>query len=391
MLDGLFGKKCWPIALDIGTDGVRMLQMRRVGGTISVSACARCRFPSAAAQDPLQWRRLAVEAVRDILRKGDFRGNRVVSALPSSQLRIKNIRLPSMPQEELVQAIRWEARERFGHEFAPDQLHYLEAGEVRQGNEICQELILVAAPQEVVDGHLATLKDMGLVPDHIEAEPVAVFRPFERTLRRRADENAISVVLDVGHSATKVVVARGRRIVLIKAIDIGGMRLAQAVAKQLNMSYEEARELRAQAARESAAEPAEPGDQKDPSGDPKAHPLALTVRDALRGVVEDLSREIALCLRYCAVTFRGLRPERLVVAGGEAYDPAVVQLLGEQLGVECVAGQPLRGTDTSEVDFGGDRRGTLAEWTVCAGLAFRQEPWQQSLRKQKHERHRLSA
>ena len=54
------------------------------------------------------------------------------------------------------------------------------------------------------------LEAMGLRPEHIDAEPLAVFRPFERHLRRRADENAISVIVDIGHSGTKVIVARGQ-------------------------------------------------------------------------------------------------------------------------------------------------------------------------------------
>jgi Tfp pilus assembly PilM family ATPase len=78
-----------------------------------------------------------------------------------------------------------------------------------------------------------------------------------------------------------------------------------------------------------------------------------------------------LCLRYCSVTFRGVRPSSVMLTGGEAHDPAVVSLLAEQLNIPCQVGQPLRGIDVSSVDLGGDRRSNLAEWTLCAGLAAR--------------------
>ena len=119
--------------------------------------------------------------------------------------------------------------------------------------------------------------------------------------------------------------------------------------------------------------------------------MSWTVIDAVRGKVEELGREVALCLRYCSVTFRGLRPKRVMMTGGQAYDPAVMKLLGEQLAIECHIAQPLKGIDTSAADLGSDRRGMLAEWNLCAGLAFRSEEYERTARRTNHGRNRLSA
>jgi hypothetical protein len=115
-----------------------------------------------------------------------------------------------------------------------------------------------------------------------------------------------------------------------------------------------------------------------------------TVHDALRAEVEALGREIALCLRYCSVTFRGLRPHSAVVVGGQAYDPAIVKLLGSQLNVECTVGQPLQGLDISHAGFDGRRRGALAEWAVAGGMAIR-DAGESRKREDSYVEHRLSA
>ena len=388
MLGHLLGRTRWPIALDIGTNGIKMLQMHRVGGGIAVLACQRWQFPPSAGTDADTRRRLTIDAVRDMLRRGGFRGNRVVSALSCEQLKIKNVRLPDLTGPVLQQALHDEAHDRFGQVFAPDQLHFLHAGEIRQGSEAHHEFILLAAPSEVVEGHYSMLLEMGLRPEHIDAEPLAMFRPFARHLRRRADEGEISVVVDLGHLSTKVVVARGRAPVLVKRIPIGGRDFAEAVAKQLDLSYEEAVDLRIQFLRDHSGDRDE---GQDSAGAEDLNSVSWTILDAVRGHVEELSREVALCLRYCSVTFRGLRPKRVLMTGGEAYDPAMIRLLGEQLGVECAIGQPLRGIDTSHVEFEGDRRGMLAEWSVCVGLALRDEQADRSSRKKRHEADRLSA
>ena len=360
----------WPIALDIGTDSVKMLQLRGTGDELSVSASARWKVPPPVRHDPDRRRELTIAAVRDMLRGGNFRGRKVTTALPCEQLGIKNIRLPHLDERELSEAIKWEAAERFSFEVAPDRLKYLRAGEVRQGTETQEEIILIAADEDAVGAHLAILDEMGLDPQHIGAEPVELFRIFERRLRRRGDKEAASVILDMGCEASRIVVARGRRIVFIKSIDIGGRRLTEAAAKQLNLSIEEAAELRSLIMAEHVETNCDSeDDQRNPGVQQVSESVYWTIHDAVRGELEALGREIALCLRYCAVTFRGLRTESVIITGGQAYDPSVVKLMGEQLGIECVIGQPLHGMNVSDANFGDNRRGMLTEWAVCAGLA----------------------
>ena len=384
----------WPIALDLGAGSIRLLQLRRLGGRMTVTASAIWRYPTAvqAAEEPQaapesghacgpsQRRDMAVEAVRAMLRDHRFQGRRVVTALSTSQLCIKSVRLEGAPSlfaplpegltagdDKLRQTLLEEARARFNFDVQPDQLFAFPAGPVRQGADVRNEVILLAVHPRTIEEHLSLLADMGLTVERVDAEPVAMFRGFERFLRRAADEQAVTVVIDIGLTGTRVVVARGRQIVFIKCIDIGGRRLTEAVARQLNIRYEEACDLRVRMMRESSDAPASP----EPGAPRGAGGVAWTVRDALRGEVEALAREVNLCLRYCSVTFRGLRPDRLTVIGGEAYDAGVVQALSEHLGTPCVVGQPLKGMDTSAVDLGGDRRGMLTEWSICVGLAAR--------------------
>ncbi|MCD6304489.1 MAG: pilus assembly protein PilM, partial [Planctomycetes bacterium] len=230
-----------PIALDIGTDSVKMLQLRLEGGSPVVAASARRPLPEPAAGGEQERRRSVVQAVREMLRTGGFAGRNVVSALSAECLKIKNVRLPQMREEKLIEAARWEARERFGCDFAPDQLFFLPAGQVRQGAESYQEIILLGAEAGTVEQHLELLSEANLRPLHIDAEPLALFRPFARRLRRQSDGGTALAVVDLGHSSTKVIIARGRQIVLIKRIDLGGRRFTEAVAKQLGLSVEEAR------------------------------------------------------------------------------------------------------------------------------------------------------
>ncbi len=380
--------KYWPIALDIGQDSVKMLQLRSFGNELAVSACGRRKFSSDARNNPARRRELAVSAVRELMSQRGFKGRKVVTALSCDQLGIKSVRLPELPEIELEEAIRWEASERFSFDINADRLRYIHAGQVRQGTDTQDEYIVLAVPQETIDEHLAIVAEMGLHSVHIDAEPVALFRVFDRYLRRKRDTESVSIVLDIGASSTRVVVGQGRQIVFIKSIDIGGNRLSNSVARQLNLSFEEAIDLRSMLIKEQ--------NNRDEQSDQVENPrltksVGWTIHDALRVEVEALSKEVALCLRYCSVTFRGLRSQNVIVTGGQACDPNVVKLLSEQLGVECVVGQPLRSLDVSSVAFGGDRRAAMPEWALCTGLALRQIEAGASVTDVKNARNRLSA
>jgi type IV pilus assembly protein PilM len=367
-----FRNRCGAIAMDLGGDSVKMLQLKRDGAGASVAASAKWRVPAALRSDPVQRRSATVAAVREMLRRGGFRGRNVCSSLSCCDLAIKNVRLPSLNPAELADAVQEEARNRLGLDVAPDRLSYLHAGQVRQGNDTREEVILLGAPQPVVDEHVAILGDMGLRVQHIEAEPIALFRTFERRLRRTTDEQAVSVVADIGFRGTRILVARGRQIVFIKNIELGGQRFTEAVAKQLNVSLAEAADLRVRNAGEKAVtKPAGDGPAAATDAPAPGDSVTWSLYDAIRAEVDLLGKEIALCLRYCSVTFRGVRPASVILVGGEAHDPAVVSLLGEHLNMPCSVGEPLRGIDVSAVDLGGDRRANLAEWTLCAGLAMR--------------------
>jgi len=375
-------KKCKysPIGLDISTEGVRMLQLGQDGKRIFVSGIAYRPLPKGStgndSNQEIQ-RQQAIEIVREILKSGSFHGRKVISCLRADELQIKSIRLPHLSDAELSQAIIWECQERFGFKPSPDRVHYIRSGQVKQDNETRDEIILLAVQENTVSAHVEMLSKMRLVPIHIDAEPIALFRAQCRFLQRIEDNITVSVLVNIDLSKTTIIIAKGRRILLIKVVEIGGRHFNQSVSEELNMSYSAASELRKRLMENAASAKT---DQHDEPPSSKGNgeitlsqndQIRWSVSDAIRGRVEALAHEVNLCLRYCSVTFRGLRPGKITLMGGEAYDTEIVKLMTEYLDTKCVVAQPLLGIDLSQIHMEPDRRTELAEWAVATGLALR--------------------
>ncbi len=345
-----------PIGLDIGTTTVRMLQLSGREQDLRVVDAGKAGIPAEVKADPNRRRPFLLETVRRLVKERRFHGRETVMTLPAGAMAIRNVRMPKMPDEELVTAVNWEAQNKFPFDTATAVIQYLRAGEVRQGDQVLDEIILLAAPRVEIEAQIQFTCEAGLDLVSLDAEPCAIFRGLERHLRRREDEGAVSVVADIG-AQTTVVISCGRNVAFVKTIPIGGAVFNRAVAESLELAPAEAEALRRRGGRRSDA-----GDEDH---------VGRAVADAMRPHLEDLANEIGLCLRYYGVTFRGARPEQIILTGGEAHDPYIPQTLGERLGMRTEAGDPFRGVRTETLSHVLDRRGTRSEWATAFGLSLK--------------------
>lgn len=349
-----------PIGLDVGHDSIKMLQLQIDGEgasrTLRVIAAAKQVLPEEARKSPERRTAVTAEAIDRLFAQQPFVGRRVVAALPREIVHVRNLRLSRTPPEALEAAVESEARSLFPFETSEAAVQFLSPGEVRQGTETRQEVIVLAARNADVDQFVQQLHATGVEIDSLDTEITAQFRAFERFVRRTDDKLDVQVLLDIGTRQTRVTIARGRVISFYKTVEIGGLHLLDAVGRKLGITIDEAKALR----------------QRLLDAGPKARrdSVRQAVFDATRSVAEELGRELAMCLRYYSVTFRGQRPSRLRIVGGEAADPQLHTVFKSILSVPVEAAQPLFSIDTTRMRAI-DRQGTMSQWALALGLGLR--------------------
>jgi len=356
-----------PIGLDIGYSSIKMIQLAVNGDGVSVVAADKVHIDSSISSDAEERRGLVISLIKQMLANGNFRGKSVVSCLPTEKVRITSLRLGNTETEEIEQVLGKEIAERFGLDPDKDAIGYLPVGSVQEGDETKNELILFAADNETIKGHIEMLEEAGLRPVAIDTVPCALFRSFDRSLRRQEDKERTAVFMDVGSRFTTVVFGRGGEISFVKQIAIGGGTFNREIAKKLGIGVEEAEILRRRLQTEQTPLAAQ-GDSVGQELDASAQQVVV---GAVGAVAKELAREISLCFRYYTVTFRGKRVERAVLAGGAAYEDILVDVLRRQLSVEIEAAQPLRGFDITNMNFDSDKRGFFSEWSIAVGLSLK--------------------
>jgi type IV pilus assembly protein PilM len=343
-----------PIAVDVGWRSIRVVQLRKGTGRsreadMSVVAAASAELDADQATD--------IDALRrhlsSLLSNRRFSGRDVVTCVPSGAVELKNIRLPVMPDAELESAVAFEVGDRFGGGAGKVTMRYLRAGMVGGAEGKQQEVIVLGARQDAIDARLDLLMRLGLRVVGMEPAFNAFFRPFERYLRRASDVEQSNAYVDIGGLGSRIIVTRGSEILFVKACPVGGAMLDERVAKGLSIDQVAAAELL----------------RRCLYGEGVSEEDQQKVHEAIRPALEQLGKEIGLCLRYCAVTFRGDRPDQIVCGGRDAGAEAVRTVLAEVTRMPVEAADAFRGIDCGPA-FGGDAPQPWA-WNIAVGMALR--------------------
>ncbi|MBE0534298.1 MAG: pilus assembly protein PilM [Phycisphaerae bacterium] len=351
----LLGNNAGPIGLDLGHDAIRMIQLAFAADRISVIAAQETDIPHDL-PDAEAVREFTVRALRKMLGDGGFSGREVVSCLSNDRLRIKSLRLDTTDPVEIELQLKTEVAQRFGLNADRDEIRYMIAGSVYQGDEIKNEVIFFGMDNESITDHLSLLEEAGLIPVAIDAVPCALFRSFQASLRRQEDQCQVSVLVNVEELYTTVLIARGQEIIFVKQIAVAAARLTAEVASRLHVTADEAKLLRAGLKANA--------DSVDPA-------TRQAVIDAMSHITEELAKEISLCFRYYAVTFRGQRPTEVVFAGGETDETTLLNALRRHLGVDVTVARPLRGIEMANTVINRRRNIEMSEWAVAVGLGMK--------------------
>ncbi|MDH4202514.1 MAG: pilus assembly protein PilM [Phycisphaerae bacterium] len=357
MFEFLTKSKAQPIGLDVGHSVIKMIQLGRNDQTIFVEAAEEEVLDRTLEPGSQAWREQVIDLLKTLYNRGGFRGQDVVSCLPGDVVKIKSLRLDSGRPEEIEDVINTEVAKRFDMNPERDEIRYMIAGDAYQGSEIKNEVIFFGIEQEQLTRHIELIEAAGLIPISLDTVPSALFRCFQTTLRRREDQELVSVFVDLGSQFTAVIIGRGQEIAFVKQIPIAGDHLNQQVAQKLGISLEEAADLRDRL--------------RHADSDHVEIDMKRTIIDAMSGSIESLAHEISLCFRYYAVTFRGQRPTKAAFSGGEAYESALIEALQKRLGVEICVAEPLRGFDLTRVAFNRRPNPLMCEWAIAVGLALK--------------------
>jgi len=386
----LFGSKTCPIGIDLGGNSLKMLQLAKDGAGLALVAAAQAEVPRHLRGDGRALHEWYITAIKNLLSSKPFKGRKAVTCIPSREMLIQHLRLAPMDEDHLKKALPWEAQEKVPFNTQDALLRHMVVGEIYEDNENKQEVILMAASQAVVRRHLNLIERTKIEIDSVNVEPCALVNGFAHLLGTPQQSGGATVLIDLAHTSSKVVIAQGTKVVFARTIHIGARQIREAICKKLDIGYDQAvqrhRNLQvtepAQSERNSKVTKSMSLDQSRLEADSTAaataqqcpaRPADSDVLEAVAEPLENLTEEIRSCIRYHNLVFSSRPAARVIFLGGQAQNTLLCQRLAQGLGLPAQLGDPLARVSASSLigkhsDLVPHRRS--CEWAVVFGLSM---------------------
>lgn len=319
-----------PIGLQIGSDAVRMAQVQSRGKEMELLAIGTASLagkdgPGGNPAAPGQAAAIA-QAISELVKSKPFKGKRCVLSLPAETVFIQHVKIPKVRPEQLPQVLRMELKGKLPESYDNMVVRHVVAGDVMTDGKMQQEVIVVAAPRDVVNRYLGAAEQAGLDVVGVEVEATAVVECFWHLLRRDDDASRAVLFVHLAASHTQVVLVHGRNMVFARNLSVGGQHLDSAVADGLGISVAEARANRQEVleGRGNAA-------------------MAAQIYRLVDTKMDEIAKEFQQCLRYYESVFKNHPVELVIFVGSLAEDKYVCQALAKRLNLPAKIGDPLLG------------------------------------------------
>ncbi|MBN1123922.1 MAG: pilus assembly protein PilM [Sedimentisphaerales bacterium] len=222
----LLKKRIYPIGVDVGSGYLRMAQLGFDGDKLYLYAVAFEARPEEISAGGPEWQRWAAVTIKERVRSGGFKGKNMITALPSDDVFIDQIRIPRTPDKKIAQTALSKVSKKLPFPAKEATLKHVVINNPSSNGE--QDVLVMAAQQQKVDRHLAIYENAGVELHGISVWPVAMINSYTRFFSRRAeDQDVVSLLLDIGSNHTHVIICRQTELYFARMIPIGFNQLSE--------------------------------------------------------------------------------------------------------------------------------------------------------------------
>lgn len=352
----LFNKSEFALGLDIGDVSVRLIQLQ-VGkkGSKQVQAFTDKRISKKAfSGDSLKSPDLVIQAIREAVLEpgfGKITTKQVVASIPETKSFVRVIDMPAMSEEELREAIKWEAEQYIPLPIGQVYLDWVvlappssvphPSSRVREGEGgEKMKVLIIAAPRDYVDEYNQVLKKAGLRPVALEVESHAT----ARSLVAADDTESIVMIVDINAERASFIIFDRGTLQFTSSLPIAGNAFTEAIAKALTIDFGEAEKIKRRVGLEA----------KEKGG---------KVRKALLPILNSLTEEIRNTIRfYEEHASDKTKISRLILTGGSSKLNHLPSYLSDKLRrSEKSSALPLRSIPGLKVELGNPWINVLAK------------------------------
>ena len=349
---GLARRRKTLVGVDIGTSSIKVVGLRRHSEGYELECLGIEKLPPDAVVDGVVISKPVVaETIDRIFKAQKIRQGRIAASVCRHSVIVKRIKVPRQSLRELEDSIQWEAKQHVPFNISDVNLDYHVLHPPMEGHQM--HVLLVAAKRDQVQEHSRVFAMAGKRTTVIDVDVFALQNAFE--WNHRPQPNRVSALVGIGAAITNVNIVKGTSLLFSRDIALGGNRYTKMLAKELNVSFDEAEQLKV---------------ARQPSPPHQAERTTAIVRQ----VSEIFVREIQRTLDFSTTTIDSQGIGQIVLSGGASRTQGLCDLLEERLRIPVAFLNPFQRISIGKVEFpSACLESHAADFAVGVGLALRCE------------------
>ncbi len=355
-LVGLFAPKNRCLGVDIGTTGVKIVELKKENNVPVLTNYSMFldagTFLQSRGLELLDG--LTTEAVTAVFREGSFSTKKSVLAIPGFLALITFIDLPEMPESEIEQAVKFEAGKYIPTPIEEVSLGWEIIGSYQQraveGSQAAKrgsrlQIMVVSVPKNSVANLKSIAQKTQLGLSAMEIENFAVTRCLV------GNDKGTFLIANIGARATDFTIVSDGVVRVTRSIDIGGLEMSRAIASGLGIDTKRA-------------------DKIKKSGKINLQDIndrnATLVTPVLGMIVDEVKRIRELYHKKNSLK----KIDKVLLTGGTSKMKTIKEYFSGQLSMDCQIGNSLARVGV-EKKYQPIVEDVAPELTVALGLAMR--------------------
>lgn len=321
---GFFSAKSY-VGLDMGHHTIKAVQIDRHAGGWKVSKHGQIDTPAESIRDGIVVDTEAVGgAIKDLLKSSHITASHAHIAVSGPTVVVRPVRIPKMPEATLRKSIKFEASR-----YVPNSVEdsYVEFEIAGYPDETQMDIVVVAAPKDIVESRMKACQAAGLVVESVDIEPFAMYRSLIEADQEHDWTGSTIAIVDIGSMTTNMSVVQKGSFAMTRSIPNGSHILTDALKSYFKLEHADAESGKAQ------LDVAELIDAEKPKENP---PLRV-----IQPHLDDLVRELRRSLNYYQSQLGEATEDKQVslvfLTGGGAKQTGLATYIEHKLGIKTLS------------------------------------------------------
>ncbi len=223
--------------LDIGSSSIKAASIRKEGNSFLLDSVAVApSTPKGLQSESMIDMQALADVIKQMIASANIKATNVALSVPETLVYTKVIQMPELSEQELSAALKFEMEQ-----YIPLPLDQVRTDwEVLGKNDVAgqksMDVMLVAAPNQVLSKYEKLTGLLSVTPDVIETEIISV----HRSLIPLFNTSDASIIVHIGAATTSVAIVKDARIKMVFSLPVGGAAITRAVSVDLGIDMTQA-------------------------------------------------------------------------------------------------------------------------------------------------------